>query len=310
MLRAAVRFPLVTLLACSALGACSDALAPGAALARRSPPDRQRGRPAPAPAAAPAFIFASNDGSGDQLFRWDAGVITRLTFTSLSNTKPHAAGGRLVFTSYRDGDAEIYLADDSAGAARRITASTGLDDEAALDPAATRVAFVSARTGTLRLYVSDTAGTSVVALETGSGTTVPERAPSWSPRGDHIAFTSNRDGTSQVYIVAGTGGAAVRVTRETIGAYDPVWAADGLAILYAASAGGPRLRKITLATGLVEDMAGSAAYGEPSCNAAGCLLTSNAYSGAGDIVWLPFGGTPTQLVATTGNDFHPAILLQ
>ena len=61
------------------------------------------------------------------------------------------AAGKIVFTSYRDGDAEIYLAANDGSNATRLTSSASLDEQPALSPDGSRIAFVSARSGTPRL---------------------------------------------------------------------------------------------------------------------------------------------------------------
>lgn len=293
------------LVACTSDG--PTALQPSAARTVHEKSGSRKGGKRPAPAPIPAFIFTSNDGMGDQLYRWRAGAITQLTFTEQSNTRAHVAAGKVVFTSYRDGDAEIYLADTTLGVVRRVTTSAGLDDEAALDPTGSRIAYVSAQTGTLRLRVADTVGV-WSELATGAGATVPERAPSWSPAGDRIAFSSNRDGSSQIYVVPAAGGTATRLTFESIGAFNPAWTADGSAIVYVASAGGARLRRVDVATGIVTDMPDASSLGEPACTLSGCLATLNPSTTAGDIVWMPASGATVTVVAGAANDFHPAVL--
>ena len=291
--------------ACSSDGA--SVLAPTVSRHANSQPLTQKGGKRPAAAPVPAFVFTSDAGAGDQLYSWSAGTVTQLTFTEQSNTRAHSSAGKLVFTSYRDGDAEIYIGDAMLSAVRRVTTSVGLDDEAALDPSGSTIAYVSANTGTLRIRIADTLG-AWSELVTGAAPSVPERAPSWSPDGQRIAFTSNRDGSSQIYIVPATGGAAVRVTHESVGAFNPTWTSDGSAIVYVASAGGAKLRRVNLATGATTDVPNGNGVGDPDCNASGCLATVNPATTVGDIVWVPADGSPVVPVVTgAGNDFHPSI---
>ena len=301
-----VRLALIAL-----VGACASdgpgVLDPSAARTVHDRTPRQKGGKRPAPAPIPAFIFTSNDGMGDQLYRWRADTITQLTFTEQSNARAHVAAGRIVFTSYRDGDAEIYFGDTTLTSVRRLTQSPGLDDEAAVDPSGSRIVYVSAHTGTLRMRIADTLG-SWTELVTGAGATVPERAPAWDPAGSRIAFSSNRDGSSQIYIVSAQGGSATRLTFESVGAFNPEWTADGTAVVYVASAGGARLRRVDVATGTVTDLPDMSTLGEPACGTTGCLATQNPSTSSGDIVWMPSAGATVTVVNGTGNDSHPAIL--
>jgi hypothetical protein len=55
------------------------------------------------------------------------------------------ANGRIAFTSYRDGNAEIYVMDADGTDQRRLTSNTAVDDEPAWSPAGTRLATAPAR---------------------------------------------------------------------------------------------------------------------------------------------------------------------
>ena len=282
----------------------------------------------PLDAELPAFVFVSGEQQEAELYLWNADTITRLTSNAVADADPHVARNRLVFTSERDGNPEIYMADVRATSPRRLTDDPATDGEGALHPTADRIVFVSMRSGTPRLWTMDTVGGSLAALPTGSPTFIPERAPVWSPSGDRVAFTSARTGTSQVFIVDASGGVATQVTSEAGGAFDPAWSATGAQIIYATAAGTPRLRAVALADGNATDYAVAAdtSLGEPSCSAYFCIAVRGAYGSDGDLVaygaprpsrpaiGVPPPPGPVQtgevrvLVATPGNDRQPAVI--
>jgi dipeptidyl aminopeptidase/acylaminoacyl peptidase len=274
----------------------------------------------------PAFVFVSGDQQEAELYLWSADTITRLTSNAVADGEPHVARNRLVFTSERDGNPEIYMADVRATSPQRLTNDDATDGEAALRPTGDRIVFVSMRSGTPRLWTMDTLGGSLGALSTGSPTFIPERAPAWSPSGDRIAFTSARTGTSQVFVVDATGGVATQATSEAGGAFDPAWSATGAQIVYATAAGTPRLRVVPVAGGDATDYAVAAdtSLGEPSCSAQFCIAVRGAYGAEGDLVaygaprpsrstvGVPPGPAPTSevrvLVERAGNDRQPAVI--
>jgi dipeptidyl aminopeptidase/acylaminoacyl peptidase len=173
----------------------------------------------------------------------------------------------------------------------------------------------------------DTLGGSLAPLATGSATLYPERAPTWSPQGNRIAFTSARTGTSQVFVVDAIGGEAVQLTSEAGGAFDPSWSTSGTQVVYATSAGTPRLRSVLANGGEAADYAvlADTALGEPSCGVFFCIAVRGAYGGNGDLVAYAapagssWGGVPPipspaqtrgvrVIVAREANDRHPAVV--
>ena len=274
----------------------------------------------------PAVIFVSGEQQGAELYLLSGDTLTRLTSNAAGDGEPDVAAGRLVFTSDRDGNPEVYFADLRAITQRRLTTHTATDGEPALHPAGERIAFVSMRSGTPRLWTMDTLGGALAPLATGSDSFYPERAPAWSPEGERLAFTSARTGTSQVYVVDAAGGNAVQVTSEAGGAFDPSWSATGAHIVYATGAGTPRLRAISASGGQAVDylVLPDTALGEPSCGAQFCLAVRGAYGQEGDLVAyaaprapansvgvppLPVQGTGLRVVVERpGNDRHPAVV--
>lgn len=259
-------------------------------------------------ARVPNFVFVADSEGAADIFRYRNDTIVRLTANTIADEEPNTAAGMLVFTSYRAGNAEVYLSDLDGTAPRRLTTGGAYDGQAALDPTATKIAFVSTRSGTPRIWIMDTLGTGLDSLRAGSPNTVPEGAPAWSPTGDRIAFVSARDGTSQVYVVAATGGTPVRLTSDAGGAFDPSWSGRGDEIVYVSVAGSSRLRSV-IGTTSGWTSADDLAVGEPSCLPQGCVAVVNPYADAGDIVAIPAGGGAARaLVIRAGNDRQPAVI--
>ncbi len=271
----------------------------------------------PPPLVIPPFVFVATVEGRAQLFRYRDDSVARLTDDGANDTAPMSAAGRIVFTSDRDGNAEIYLADPDLRIQRRVTKFAGIDDEPALDPRGETIAFVSTRTGIARVWLvaapalTDTTFGVPAPLATGAPSYVPEGSPAWSPDGRLIAFTSMRTGTSQVFVVSALGGTATQVTHEAGGAFHPTWSADGSAIIFDTGTGSTSLRRTVLATGETTDLAAApSGVAEASCNANLCLAVTDPYGDGGEIVAL---STPDRLpqvvLQRTRHERSPAILV-
>lgn len=264
-----------------------------------------------APLDVPPFVFTSDIEGPAAIFRYDGASITRLSAAGHDDREPHSAAGRIVFTSRRDGNAEIYVADLALGGQVRLTTTSATDDAPALDPTGTTIAFVSTRSGTPRVWLMDANGANPRALATGSASFVPEGRPAWSPDGTQIAFTSTRTNTSQVYVMPVAGGTPLQLTRTAAGAFFPTWSADGKKILYVVLAGDPSIHQVPVIGGddvaLALDAGGNS---EPSCRAAVCLLVTGASNGPGDLAVMSANGhTKQAILVRAADDRHPAVLI-
>ena len=85
-------------------------------------------------------------------------------------------GSQIIFTSFRDGDGEIYIMDSSGKNARRITHAKGYDGGPFFSPDGQRIVYRSDRKGNdlLQVYVNNTEGTAERALD-------PERVRQLGP---------------------------------------------------------------------------------------------------------------------------------
>ncbi len=96
----------------------------------------------------------------------------------------------IVFTSERDGNAEIYIVDPDGSKVLRLTDHPRMDANPVLSPDGRKIAFRSNRDGFDNIYTMDIDGNNVMRLTNGSAT---DYFPEWSPDGTRILFTSCRD---------------------------------------------------------------------------------------------------------------------
>lgn len=266
----------------------------------------------------PTFVYVSDVDGPSQLFLFRNDSSIRVTNDAGNDTDPRSAAGLLVFTSDRDGNQEVYIADTLGAVQHRVTNNAANDFEPALSPHGDEIAFTSNRTGLPRIWIvpapaiSDTGFTTATQLATGSDVTVPEQSPAWSPDGSQIAFTSTRTGTSQVFIVAAAGGAAAQLSHEAGGAFSPVWSADGKSVVFQSNSGTPTIVAVNASSGLEKPLSSdSLGIGEPTCNTTVCLGVTNPTGASGAIVSFRVSSPAITSVVLmrANNERQPAILV-
>ena len=160
-------------------------------------------------------------------------------------------GGRLLFTSDRDGNAEIYRKDGPGGAEVNLTKNAAKDANAVWSPDGTRIAFTSDRSGHSNIYVMNADGSNVQRItQNESGVDVRVYDPAWSPDGTRVAFVSSFMGElSSLLVVNMNGLGNVRRLGAFTEVADPAWSPDGTRIAVSAresfingAGGGPLVR--------------------------------------------------------------------
>ena len=179
------------------------------------------------------------------------GAIANLT-NHLGGSSPAWSrdGGKIAFTSTRDGLTELYVMNADGSSVRRLTDHIGFNGRPAWSPDSSRIALgceletgnqdictINADgSGLVRLtthpardygavfssgglaFVTDRFGPETIAVLEDGGTVrgVSEgKDPAWSPDGTRIAFTYGGD----VFVVAAAGGSAVNLTNDGLGYY-------------------------------------------------------------------------------------------
>ena len=142
---------------------------------------------------------------------------------------PIVADGRIVFSSDRSGDYEIYAMNANGTGVTRLTNAAGRDWQPAWSPDGRRIAFSSNRSGDYEIYVMNEDGTGVSRLTNISG---QDDTPAWSPDGRRIAFTSRAGGNQDIYVMNANGSNVTRLTDDPQEDGDPSWSPDGSRIMF------------------------------------------------------------------------------
>ena len=182
-----------------------------------------------------ALYIANADGSDERPLLGEPGGMDY-------NPAFSADGEWVVFTSERDGSAELYRVKADGTELERLTDDPAYDDQAAFSPDGSRIAFVSTRqSGRAKLWILDaaTGAARPLAAESLEGEWGDFR-PAWSPDGEWIAFSSDRETEFRaaegrweqlhlldVYVIRADGTGLRRLTTASGACGSPKWSGDG-----------------------------------------------------------------------------------
>ena len=145
-------------------------------------------------------------------------------------------GTRIVFTSFRDGNSEIYVMNTDGSDQARLTNDRSQDYEPSWSPDGTRIVFASFRDGnSSEICVMNADGSRQTNLTNDEAS---DTKPSWSPDGTTIAFRSNRDGNDEIYVMNADGSYQARMTNSAAHEASPSWSPDGTKIAFASDRSG------------------------------------------------------------------------
>jgi Tol biopolymer transport system component len=145
-------------------------------------------------------------------------------------------GSKIVFTSFRDGDGEIYIMDADGKSPRRITHAKGYDGGPFFSPDGRRIVYRSDRKGNdlLQVYVNNTEGTAERAL---TNNEFVNWGPYWHLDNRHIIYATSKHGHAnyELYLMDVDTGQEERITYHE--GFDglPVFSPDGKRLMWTSS---------------------------------------------------------------------------
>ncbi len=222
-------------------------------------------------------------------------------------------GGRgLVYTSYRNGDPQIYLSWIFEGRSVPNVTREGSSSQAfapVVSPDGTRIAYSANRRGNFDIWVANIDGTHARNL---TGTLAQDTAPCWSPSGLEIAFTSGRSGSAQLWVMDSEGLNLRRLSR--VGSYNDACAwnpsREFAEIAYSSRLedGGFEIAVLDLATGQVRQLTtgrGSCEYPAWAPNGRHLVFSCNR-AGTWQLAQIDRMGTMMRSIAVgPGNSVQP-----
>ncbi len=137
--------------------------------------------------------------------------------------------GKIVFTSDRSGNFEIYTMNADGSGVTQLTNDPGEDREPVWSPDGTRIAFVSfganvvGSSSDIMLMNADGTGLTNLTKFTGF-----DDEPAWSPDGTKIAWRTNRaDSDAEIFVMNADGTNPVQLTDHPGVDDEPSWSPDG-----------------------------------------------------------------------------------
>ena len=169
-------------------------------------------------AAQEKIVFSSNrDVATDPeiyVMNADGSDVKRLTFNTKFDGEASFStdGGKIVFTSTRDGNGEIYVMNADGSNQKRITNSLGTDAHPSFSPDGTKITFISDREGGLEIFSMNSDGTNAVRL---TDPPFSKFNPSFSPDGTKILFSAIDGNDSEIWLMNADGSNPVNLTDNT-----------------------------------------------------------------------------------------------
>ena len=173
-----------------------------------------------------AYIKKNGNGKEVCIADYNGAGERQLTNSGTINISPVFSpdGKTIYFTSYLEGDPQLFRVSLRTGEVERITDFPGIAAAPAISPDGDKIACTLSKDGNSEIYVLDMQGNIIKRLTRHRAI---DSAPTWSPDGQMIAFSSDRTGAPQIYVMDSDGLNTRRLTF--VGGYNdsPIWSERG-----------------------------------------------------------------------------------
>jgi len=160
-----------------------------------------------------------------------------LPFPDGSQPAVAAQGNRLIYLRpYRDTDIFRVPGPGRQGAASKLISSTRRESAPQYSADGGEIVFVSDRSGSEELWVTDQEGQRASKLTSLGGQGVG--SPRWSPDGRWIVFDATAGDHPGIYVIGAGGGAVRRITSNRMSAVRPSWSRNGKWIYFGSDESG------------------------------------------------------------------------
>lgn len=257
------------------------------------------------------IAFVRSDGRNSEIFvvDQDGSNLERVVSDGGVNLTPEWSpeGGILLYTSYAEGDPDIYWRDVARKTGGPVIRSPGVTSAPAWSPDGKRIALMLTRDGDSEIFVMNRDGSGLRRL---THHRAIDTSPAWAPNGRQIVFVSDRNGRPQVYRMNDDGSDVRLLTFEGEYNASPKWSPRGDRIAYVSrEEGGFQIRVLDLVdqeSYLLTAQSGN--NEDPEWSPDGRqLVFSSSRSGKRKLYVMQADGSGVRLLVTgEGEDYSPS----
>ncbi len=186
------------------------------------------------------FVYQAKNSTGTQelfLYTLDTGKNINLTGNAPGADPSFSYDGKqIAFTSWRDGNAEIYVMNADGSNVRRLTNHPAFDNYPVFSPDGTAVAFQSNRENeNIAIYLQNLNAAAPPIRIAGADSVTGISPKSWSADGTQILAYTNQNGKDQIFLAnVESYPARLILSDETSDLSCPNFAPDGRKLVYQA----------------------------------------------------------------------------
>jgi len=178
-----------------------------------------------------AFVLKKGQNSEICTINFDGTEFLRVTNLQSLTLSPRWSpdGKSISFTSYRNGNPDLYIRSMNSGRVEKISNFDGINLAGSWSKDGRKLLLTLSKDGNEEIYAMDLSSRNLERLTNNFAIDV---SPAWSPDNKRIAFVSNRSGSPQIFTMGADGDDVKRLTYEGNYNTSPAWSPRGNRIAY------------------------------------------------------------------------------